>query len=42
MSEGLNERERGKPRITLLTVGNKLMVTKGEVDEGVSERGDAD
>ena len=39
-------RERGgkrdKPRDRLLTLENKLMVTKGEVDGGIGEIGDGD
>ena len=32
------ERERGKPRNRLLAMENKLMVTRGEVGEGMGER----
>ena len=36
------ERVRGKPRNRLLTLDNKLLVTRGEVGGGMRERGDGD
>lgn len=36
------ERKRGKPRNRLLTLENTLMVTRGEVGEGMGETGDGD
>ena len=36
------EKERGKPRNRLLTIENKLMVTRGEVGGGMGEIGDGD
>lgn len=39
MSKGT---KRGKPRNRLLTIQNKLVVTRGEGDEGIDEIGDGD
>ena len=41
MSKG-EKRERDKPRNRLLTIENKLMVTRGEVGGGMGEIGDGD
>lgn len=37
-----NKRGRGKPRSRLITRENKLMVTRGEVGERMTEIGDGD
>ena len=43
MSKGKRkERERGNPRNRLLTLGNKLMVTRWEVGRGMVEIGVGD
>ena len=36
------KKEKGKPRKILLTIENKLMVTRGEVNGGMGERGNRD
>ena len=41
-SKARGKRERGKPRNTLLTAGNTLLVTKAGVSGGISEIGDED
>ena len=41
MSKG-KKRERGKPRNRLLTIENKLMVTRREAVLGEGETGDGD
>ena len=43
MSKGKNKkRERDKPRNRLLTIENKLMVTRGEEGGEIGEIGDGD
>ena len=41
-NEQRKKRERDKPRNRLLTIENKLMVTRGEVGRGMGVTGDGD